>query len=178
MGPIDLTARLVAQVEIAKRSAYEVDCAGDKVYYVRDVRTPDGVEYEVNIKNDLKSVKCCPYITMHGLPCRHVVPVFFKVGLLRGRNRVNTIKKFWPKWAMAKYYAHMYAKYSVFRPTLHAGPFKGDDADLLAPPEQTHRKRGRPRKERYRHKPKTVKTVQERLPIVYHQQYSEVLEFL
>ena len=77
MGPIDLTARLVAQVEIAKRSAYEVDCAGDKVYYVRDVRTPDGVEYEVNIKNDLKSVKCCPYITMHGLPCRHVVPVFF-----------------------------------------------------------------------------------------------------
>ena len=171
---------IVLQKEIAKRTGHAVTAGGTAdIFYVQRVDTPDATAYEVDFSNGLASVKCCEYVSINNLPCRHCVPVFYKRGLLSSRRKAeSTISRFWPKWARASVYHDMYSKKSVRQPQIFCGEFTGPDEHRRLPPRQDHKRGGRPRKERYRSKPKSTKAVKVRLPVVYHGQYQEVMTFL
>ena len=147
------------QKEIAKRTGYEVTRGGTTdVYYVKNVKSPDGKEHEVDFTNKLASVKCCFYVSMNQLPCRHCVPIFYKRKMFATRRQTEaTIAAFWPKWARADVYLNMYTGKSVLRPENYSGAFTGPDEDRREPPIQDHKPRGRPKKEHYKSKKKTVK---------------------
>ena len=117
----------VMQKEIAKRTGYEVSCGGTtNVYYCKDNRSAEGTEYEIDFTKNLDSVSCCDYVSMHRLPCRHCVPVFFKRGMFSTRRKTQaTITAFWPKWALAEVYREMYTGKSVLRPHVYGGEFAG-----------------------------------------------------
>jgi len=164
------------QTEIAKRAGFVVQPGGSNgIYYVKDVRTAEGKEYEVN----LDKPECCAYVSMHKQPCRHMVPVLYSQGLMgTARATQASLHRFWPKWALAQRYKDMYTGKSIRKPKLYTGPYVGPEADRLGPPKITKKKRGRPKRKRYRFKAQTVKTVQERLPVVYNVEYNAVLEYM
>ena len=168
------------QNEIAKRTGYEVTRGGTtQVYYVKNNKSAEGKEYEVDFTKKLDSVACCVYVAKNELPCRHCIPVFYKRGMFSNRRKSEaTIAAFWPKWARADVYRDMYAGKSVLRPELYAGPFTGPNEDRRKEPVQDHKPRGRPKKARYRGKKKTVKSIKQALPTVYHPYYEEIMEFL
>ena len=164
------------QTEIAKRAGFEVLPGGSNgIYYVKDVRTPEGKEYEVN----LAQPNCCAYVSMHQQPCRHMVPVLYSQGLMAtARQTQQSLHRFWPKWALADQYKQMYAGRSIRKPELYTGPFRGPDTERVAPSKLCKRKRGRPKRKRYKWKAKTVQSVKQRLPHVYNLEYRGVLQFL
>ena len=168
------------QKEIAKRTGYEVTRGGTtQVYYVKNVKSPEGKEYEVDFTKKLDSVSCCHYVCINQLPCRHCIPVFYKRQMFSNRRKTEaTIAAFWPKWARADVYRDMYTGKSVLRPEIYVGPFTGPDEDRREVPIQDHKPKGRPKKKRYTGRKKTVKSVKETLPIVYHAKYEEIMEFL
>ena len=168
------------QTEYAKRSGYEVTAGGtNSVFYVKDTKSPDGKEFEVDITRGLTTVKCCAYVTKHLQPCQHMIPVFYQRNMMStARATRATIATFWPRWALAENYQQMYAGKNVLRPQLYSGPFEGPEEDRLLAPIQTSKPRGRPKKKRYKWKPKTVKQVAEWLPVVYNEEYSAVCAFI
>jgi len=178
LGP--LSTFVVMQKEVAKRSGHQVSAGGTaNLYYVQSINTAEGKEYEVDFTNNLASVKCCEYVTIHQLPCRHCIPVFYKRRMLNSKRKARaTIAAFWPKWAQAEVYRDMYTNKTVRRPDIYAGKCVGPEEDKRLPPVQAQKKRGRPKKERYRFKPKTVQSVKDRMPTVYHAYYQEVMQFV
>jgi hypothetical protein len=135
------------QTEIAKRSGVQVTGCGRTVYQLQDMRSADGKKYEV----DLENLDCCDYVHTHQLPCRHMVPVFHSRSMMSSPRKVQQcIAKFWPKWALASEYIKIYEPRAIHIPPVYSGPFVGPDEQRLKPPIQKHRKRGRPKKERYR----------------------------
>lgn len=101
------------QTEIAKRSGLKVSSCGGEVFHLKDMRTPQGKEYEVN----LAKPDCCDYVHTHKLPCRHMVVVFHKRGLMSSARKVGTtINRFWPKWAHAAEYLKIYERRCVHIP--------------------------------------------------------------
>ena len=168
------------QKEIAKRTGHTVTAGGTAdIFYVQRSDTPDATAYEVDFSDGIASVKCCEYVSINNLPCRHCVPVFYKRGLLSSRRKAEaTIARFWPKWARASVYRDMYSNKAVRQPNIFVGNFEGPDEHKRLPPHQDHKKRGRPRKERYRSKPKSTKAVKAWLPVVYNAHYQEVMAFL
>ena len=95
------------QVEIARRTKYEVTPAGNGIFYVQDQGRADAEQYEVN----LDKPACCSYLLEHKQPCRHLVCVFFKEGML-GPNRRQarqTLEKYWPKCFHAEKVRDLYA---------------------------------------------------------------------
>ena len=168
------------QTEFAKRTGLEVTSAGaGEVYYVKDVTKPESQEREVDMSRGMKSVRCCAYVIQHQQPCRHMIPIFWKKRMLAtARSARATINRFWPKWALAANYNHIYGDKYVRRPQLYNGPFVGPEEDKLLPPEQTSKKRGRPKRKRYRWRPKTVKRVRDWHPDVTHPMYAEILEYV
>ena len=132
-------------------------------------------EYEV----DLDNPDCCFYVHTHNLPCRHMLVVFFATGLLGTRRQVaQCLEKYWPKWACAHEYVRMYQGRCIRAPPLYTGPSTGPVTDHIGAPVQSATKRGRPKKERHRYKPKTVKTVEERMPIVYNAEFGAALRWM
>lgn len=93
------------------------------------------------------------------------------------RKVAATVAKWWPKWCKSKYYVQMYKDKSIRIPKTYAGPFTGEDDDKCEPPTQAHRRPGRPKKARYKGPKKTVKSVKQQMPIVYHSEYASVLEY-
>ncbi len=153
------------------------DGAG-KLYYVKNVTKPEGKEYEVDLRNDMKSLNCCDHVLVHLQPCRHCVPVFWKEGMLSSPRKVGeTINRYWPKWARVDTYLQTYANRSIAKPELHAGTFRGPETDRLLPPAQPHKRRGRPKKKRYRFRKKTKKSVEEAMPTVHDAYYADVLTY-
>ena len=169
-----------AQVELAKRSGYAVvsgDGAG-KLFYVQNMQKADGEQIEVDMRDGMKSVDCCAYVHMHRQPCRHMVPIFWKFNMMNGaRGVAQCVNNFWPKWAKAVTLLQAYQSKSVARPKIYAGKFVGDAADRIAPPKQGVKKRGRPKKKRYRYKKQTVQSIIDKLPTVYNERYGAVLQF-
>ena len=162
------------QVEIAKRSGNEILAGGGDIYRVKNITKAEKPAFEVNLQN----VACCPYYNTHLQPCRHMVIVFHYKKMLGGtaRRTKQTIEKWWPKWFKSEYYVRMYAGKSIRVPKTYTGPFTGPPGDICDPPSQKHRRPGRPKKARYRWSKQTKKTVQERMPTVYHQHYAACLE--
>jgi hypothetical protein len=72
----------------------------------------------------------------------------------------------------------MYQGKSIRKPRLYTGPYVGPEDDRLAPPLQRKKKRGRPKRKRYTWKKQTVRTVQQRLPVVYNLEYKSVLDYM
>jgi hypothetical protein len=163
------------QLEIAKRTGYEVTAGGNRVFYVLDQNRADAKQYEVN----LAKPDCCPYWTEHCQPCRHLICVFAKLGMLGPNLRTarTTMEKYWPKWAHAKKVRDLYADRGVRLPTVYAGPFVGPVGDRILPPLQSKARRGRPKKKRYRYKPATVADVKTRMPHVYNPDYADLINF-
>ena len=168
------------QVELAKRSGYQV-VSGDgvsKLFYVQNMNEADTEQLEVDMRRGMKSVDCCEHVHVHKQPCRHMVCVFWKLGMLTSKRKVRTcINTFWPKWAQADVLLQAYANKSVARPHIYGGPFVGNAEDHVAPPKQSAKKRGRPKKKRYTGRKQTVKSIKARMPIVYNAQYASVLDF-
>ena len=164
------------QIEIAKRAGYQVTPGGTAdVFYVKNVKSPEGKEYEVN----LAKPDCCDYVRMHLMPCRHMVPVFYQREMMSTqRQTMQTINAFWPKWAHASEYLKHYTDKSIRRPEMYCGPFLGAEEDRLLRPIQSRKKRGRPKRARYRWTAKTVTSVIDAMPVQYNREYAEVLEFL
>ena len=161
------------QTEIAKRAGTKVTGMGGRVYNLQNNYT--NKEYEV----DLDNPDCCFYVHTNKLPCRHMLVVFYAQGLLGTRRQVaQCLEKYWPKWAWAKEYLRMYEGRCIRAPPLYTGPSTGPAADNIDPPLQSAKKRGRPKKERHRWKPKTVKTVAERMPIVYNAEFGDALRWM
>ena len=104
------------QTEIAKRAGYQVQSGGtNEIFYVKDVRSPEGKVHEVN----LRQPNCCAYVIKHKQPCRHMVPVFHACGTMSTRRKTaEAIRKYWPKWAHADNYLHMYTGKEIRRPSL------------------------------------------------------------
>ena len=161
------------QTEIAKRSGTQVTSMGAQVYNLQNVRT--NKEYAV----DLDNPDCCFYVHTHKLPCRHMLVVFHKKGFLRTQRTVTQcLEKYWPKWAWAKEYVRIYMNRCIRAPPCYAGPSKGPPTDAIDPPLQTHKKRGRPKKNRYIYRPKTVQNVRDQLPRVYNADFGLALKWM
>ena len=161
------------QTEIAKRAGTKVTSMGGRVYNLQNNYT--NKEYEVNLDNP----DCCFYVHTNKLPCRHMLVVFFATGLLGTRRQVaQCLEKYWPKWACAHEYVRMYQGRCIRAPPLYTGPSTGPATDDIGAPLQSATKRGRPKKERHRYKPKTVKTVEERMPIVYNAEFGAALRWM
>ena len=163
------------QLEIAKRTGYEVTPAGNQVFYVQDKNRADAQQYEV----DLNHPECCCYLSEHLQPCRHLICVFAKEKMLGPNQRTAraTMTKYWPKWAQASLVCELYANRGVRKPSLYSGKFTGPDEERILPPLQSAVKRGRPKKKRYRYKAKTVDDVKARLTTIYHPDYAALLAF-
>ena len=163
------------QVAIAKRAGQEVTSSGAGVYYVTNVRSADSRMHEVLL--DRK--KCCDYVIMHRQPCRHMVCVFHKQGLLGNNKRATeqTIRKFWPKYLHSDNYLKMYEGKTIRQPLLYTGEYTGPDELRIRRPRQPKRKRGRPKIARYKWKRRTVKDVEMQMGPPTHAYYQQVLHF-
>ena len=163
------------QVEIARRTNYEVTPAGNRIFYVQDKGRADAEQYEVN----LDKPECCCYQLEHKQPCRHMVCVFFKEGMLgpNQRRARQTLEKYWPKCFHAEKVKALYANRGVRLPQIYCGKFQGPDGERILPPAQRPARRGRPKKARYRYKPKTLRDVEATRPTVFNPDYTDVIEF-
>ena len=161
---------------MAKRAGQEVVSSGDGVYYVQDVRRADAKTHEVL----LNKKQCCNYVVMHKQPCRHMVCVFHKCAMLGGSRRVTeqTIKSFWPKYFHSDVYQKMYQNKSLRQPEVYSGKYLGPQHLVVLRPTQRPKKRGRPKKARYRWKRRTVASVAASMGPITHLHYQNVLEFL
>ena len=179
IGPIGpaliMHSYCLGQVEVAKRAGQEVVSSGSGVYYVQDVRRADARTHEVL----LNKMQCCNYVVMHKQPCRHMVCVFHKCGMLGGTRRVTeqTIRKFWPKCFLSDNYQKMYQNKSLRQPEVYTGKYLGPDHLRVLRPRQRPTKRGRPKKKRYTWKRRTVASVAANMTTVTHAHYHDVLEF-
>ena len=169
-----------AQVELAKRSGYTV-VSGDgvsKLFYLDNMNEADADLKEVDMRRGMQSVNCCEHVHIHKQPCRHMVCVFWKLGMLRGKRKVaQCVNKFWPKWSIANVLLQAYISKSVARPQIYGGKFVGNHDDRIKPPKQSAKKRGRPKKKRYKYRKQTVKSIKQRMPTVYNAQYASVLDY-
>ena len=163
------------QVEIAKRTAYKVTPAGNRTFYVQDRNRAEAKQYEVNVDKPA----CCEYWTEHRQPCRHLACVFAKLGMLGPsvRRARQTMEAYWPKWAHAERVKELYATRGIRQPAVYCGKFQGPDDQRILPPLQSAAKRGRPRKKRFRSKPKTVADVKARMPTVHNPDYADLIQF-
>lgn len=161
------------QVEIAKRTSYSVTPAGANTFYVRNTDRPEATQYEVN----LDKPACCDYWGEHLQPCRHLVCVFAKLSMLGPsvRRARQTMESYWPKWAHAEKVQELYANRGIRQPGVYSGKFRGPDTERIEPPLQSAVRRGRPRKERFRYKPKTVDDVKARLPVIHNPDYADLV---
>ena len=164
------------QVEISMRTGYSVTVLGGEIYDVANKRRPDKPHYEV----DLKDPKCCIHARIHQQPCRHMAAVFhFQKSFVTSRSRNQLLLRFWPKCFHAAYYRDILKRFEGVRiPGVYAGPFRGEDSDRTLPPIQTHKKPGRPRIKRYRHKKQTKKTIMEKFPDVVAPEYAYMTNFV
>ena len=160
---------------MAKRAGQEVVSSGADIYYVQDIRRADARTHEVQ----LNKMQCCNYVVMHRQPCRHMVCVFHKCGMLGSGKRVTeqTIRKFWPKCFLSDNYQKMYQNKSLRQPKVYAGKYLGPAHLVVGRPTQRPKKRGRPKKQRYTWKRKTVASVAANMTTVTHAHYQNVLEF-
>ena len=169
-----------AQVELAKRSGYVVvsgDGAG-KLYYVKNITKADGKQYEVDMRRGMDTVDCCEHVWQHNQPCRHMVCVFWQQNMLSNQRKMKqVVHDFWPKWAVAENYVRAYAGQRIARPEIYAGKFTGNPDECLGAPKQKKKKRGRPKKQRYRFRGKTVQDIKDVMPTVYHAEYASCLEY-
>ena len=163
------------QLEIAKRTGYDVTASGNRIFYVKDRNRADSKQYEVR----LDKPACCDYWLEHRQPCRHLICVFAKLHLLgpNVRRARQTMETYWPKWAHAYKVRDLYADRGIRQPTVYFGKFIGPDNERILSPLQSAAKRGSPRKKMYRFKPKTVEDVKTRMPVVYNPDYADLLQF-
>ena len=167
--------KFLIQCEIAKRTNYGVTPAGNRIFYVQDQDRPDAEQYEVNLADP----KCCHYLLEHKQPCRHLFCVFAKEKMLGPnlRTAAQTRETYWPKCFHAHKVRDLYANRGVRLPQLYCGKFRGPDQERILPPAQKPKRRGRPKKQRYRSKPQTVKDIRVRLPTVYNPEYADLMRF-
>ena len=151
----------------------EVTSSGAGVYYVQDVRRTQGRTHEVL----LDKKECCNYVVMHRQPCRHMVCVFSKQGLLSTNKRLTlqTIRKFWPKHFHSDMYLRMYKDKTIRQPEVYAGKYVGPDELRVRRPFQPRKRRGRPKIKRYQFKRRTVKDVEQSMGPPTHAFYQQVL---
>jgi len=161
------------QLEIAKRTNYEVTAAGNRIFYVQDQHRPDARQYEVN----LLKPECCFYISEHRQPCRHLVCVFAKEHMLGPNLRTarKTMETYWPQCFHAEKVRELYGNRGVRLPEIYCGNFKGPAQERILPPVQKAKPRGRHKKKRYRYKPKTVADVRTSMPTVYNPGYGDLM---
>ena len=166
---------ILHQVAVAKRSGQEVTSSGAGVYYVTDVRRAEGRTHEVL----LDSQECCDYVVMHQQPCRHMVCVFYKQGLLSTSKRLTdqTINNFWPKCFHSDNYLKMYQDKTIRQPEIYTGKYVGPDELRVRRPFQPARKRGRPKIRRYTWKRRTVRDVERSMGEATHAYYQDVLQY-
>ena len=165
-------ANILHQVGVAKRSGQEVTSSGAGVHYVEDVRKPDGRTHEVLLEKH----QCCDHVVMNQQPCRHMVCVFHKQGMLSTSERRTraTINNFWPKCFHSDNYLNMYKDKIIRQPEVYTGKYVGPDEFRVGKPYQPPIKRGRPKTKRYQWKRRTVKDL--RGPVT-HEYYQDVLTF-
>ena len=86
------------------------------------------------------------------MPCRHGGVIFHhKHFMSTSRRRTEQVcKKYWPKWAQYDNWARAYDDQIIRRPPIHQGAFRGREADIILPPLQPEKKRGRPKRTRGR----------------------------
>jgi hypothetical protein len=163
------------QVEVAKRAGQEVVSSGEGVYYVEDVRKADAKTHEVLLHKQ----KCCNYVVMHNQPCRHMVCVFHKEGMLGGSSRKTdqTIRTYWPKYVHSDNYQKMYQNVRLRQPEVYTGKYLGPHHLIVLRPRQRPLPRGRKRKARYTWKKTTKATVAANMGAITHAHYESVLEF-
>ena len=167
------TGPCCAQTEIVKRAGTTCTGMGGAVYYLTNARSHK--EYEV----DLENPDCCHYVHTHTLPCRHMLVVFYSRNMLGSKRKVcQCLNRYWPKWALAQEYVRLYEGRSIRAPPVYTGPSTGSAEDNIGIPLQTQKKRGRPKKARYRYKPKTVNDVATRMPTVYNAEFADALHFM
>ena len=76
----------------------------------------DTEQLEVDMRRGMKSVDCCEHVHVHKQPCRHMVCVFWKLGMLTSKRKVRTcINTFWPKWTQSDVLLQAYTNKSVAR---------------------------------------------------------------
>ena len=160
---------------MAKHSGQEVTSSGAGVYYVQDVRRPDGRTHGVL----LEKKQCCDYVVMHQQPCRHMVCVLHKEGLLGSSSRTTeqTIHKFWPKYFRSDNYLNMYKDKTIRQPEVYTGKYVGPDELRVLRSYQKPVKRDRPKTARFTWKRRSVKDVEQSMGPATHAYYQEVLEY-
>ena len=134
-------------------AAVEHSGSGD-IFYITEPSDPVNRQM-LNLaprRNHPQKVQCCKYVQEYSLPCEHCAVVFherkfFYTGPRRTRAIIG---KFWPKWALYDTWAAAYENKSVQRPEVVRGPFTGPMEDLVFPPPAPTKKRGRPRKKRFK----------------------------
>ena len=175
LGPNTHACPTHHQVAVAQRAGQEVTSSGAGVYYVTNVRSTNGRQHEVL----LDKKQCCDHVVMHQQPCRHMVCVFYKIGLLGNNRRTTeqTIRKFWPKYFHSDNYLKMYEGKTIRQPLLYTGKYTGPPELRVLRPRQPKRKRGRPRITRWTWRRKTVKDVERQMGPPTHAQYQQVLRF-
>ena len=158
---------------MAQRSDQEVVSSGAGVYYVKDVRRADGRTHEVLLDN-----KCCEYFVMHKQPCRHMVCVFHKEGMLGNTQSTTnqTIHRYWSRCFHSDNYLNMYQGKFIRQPEVYTGPYLGPEDLRVLKPVLRPKKRGRPKTARYKSKRRTVKDVVASMGPPSHLYYQEVLE--
>ena len=166
------------QVEVAKHASQAVVSSGPGVYYVQDVRSADAKMHEVMV--DEQPYQCCNYVVMHKQPCRHMVCVFHKNGMLGSSRRLTerTLRTFWPKYFHSDNYKKMYENVRLRQPEVYTGKYLGPEDLVVLRPKQRPAKRGRKRKARYRWQKTTKATVKANMGAITHAHYEEVREFM
>ena len=89
----------------------------------------------------------------------------------------DALEKYWPKCFHAEKVRDLYANRGVRLPQIYCGKFSGPDGDRILPPHQRPARKGRPKKKRYRYKPKTLRDVEATRPTVYLPDYMNVIQF-
>ena len=146
-----------AQVAVAQHSDQEIMLSDNGVYYVQHVRRADGRTHEGFLERN----KCCDYVVMHKQPCRHMVCVFNKKGMLgNSQHSTNqTIRRYWSKCFHSNNYLNMYKDKTIRQPEVYTGKYVGPEDLHVLLPVQRPAKRGRPKTARYKSKRRTVKDV-------------------
>ena len=93
------------------------------------------------------------------------------------RRARQTLDQYWPKCFHAAKVKALYADRGVRLPQIYLGKFKGPDDERILPPVQRPARPGRPKKKRYRYKPKTVGDVEQRRPRVFNPEYSDAIRY-
>jgi hypothetical protein len=137
------------------RSKGQVEHSGSgEIYYITDPTDP-AMREEVNLaprRNHPHKVQCCTYVKEYALPCEHCALVFHerKFFYTGYRRTKAVIGKFWPKWVQYDTWAAAYENMFVKRPAVVRGPYNGPAEDVVFPPPAPTKKRGRPRKSRFK----------------------------